>query len=432
MGNSDKTNKPEDDQVKADDANVDEIEDAEIVDETENETVVAHDEASVVLNDPEAEESDEAADEDAEAETFGEADVADEDVAEDYDAYADEAVSDEGGFVEPMPVAAPEKRGGFLPMVLGGVVAAAIGFGGAVYFGDQLGIGAKTDDAIAKVTADLVAQKDALAAVQDKLGAATNDAAGAAKGVSDAVAQIAGLHADVDGLAAELQTLSDAVAGFETRLNDIEKRPLNEGLGAAAIAAYEREVNDLKDLVAAQKADAAELKDKADLSAKAALARSAATRIVVALDSGAAFSGALVDYRSATGAEVGAALADHAETGVVTLAALLESYPDAARAALAKARADKVDDAQGSKLGNFLKNQLGARSVEVREGGDTDAILSRVEAALRDGKLAEALAELDSLAEAPKAMMEGWRAEAQTRLAAKTAADALAQALNSN
>jgi hypothetical protein len=432
VGNSDKTNKPEDDQVKADDANVDEIEDAEIVDETENETVVAEDEASVVLNDPEAEESDEAADEDADAETFGEADAADEDVAEDYDAYADEEVSGEEGFVEPMPVAAPERRGGFFPLVLGGAVAAAIGFGGAVYFGEQLGIGAKTEDAIAKVTADLAVQKDALAAVQDKLGMATDDAAGAAKDASDAAAQIAGLHADVDGFVAELQTLSDAVAGFETRLNDIKKRPLNEGLGAAAIAAYEREVNDLKDLVAAQKADAAELKDKADLSAKAALARSAATRIVAALDSGAAYEGALVDYRSATGAQVDASLADHAGTGVITLAALLESYPEAARAALAKARVDKVDDAQGSKLGNFLKNQLGARSVEAREGSDTDAVLSRAEAALRDGNLAGALTELDGLADGPKAELAEWRGQAETRLKATLAAEAMAQSLNTN
>ncbi|KPA19882.1 hypothetical protein shim_38410 [Shimia sp. SK013] len=422
MGNSDKTDKPEDDQVKADDANADEIEDAEIVDETEDEMVVAEDEAPIDLNEPDA----------AEAYDDAEMYVAEEDFAEDYEAYDVEDASGDEAFVEPMATATPEKRGGFFPMVLGGAVAAAIGFGGAVFFGDQLGIGAKTDDAIAKVTADLVAQKDALAAVHDKLGTATDTAAGAAQGASDAVAATTSLRADMDGYASELKTLSDAVAGFEARLNDIEKRPLNEGLGAAAIAAYEREVNELKDLVAAQKADAAELKDKADLSAKAALARSAATRIVVALDSGAAFSGALVDYRSATGAEVDAALADHAETGVVTLAALLESYPEAARAALAKARADKVDEAQGSKLGNFLKNQLGARSVEAREGSDTDAVLSRAEAALRDGNLADALTELDGLAEGPKAALAEWRGQAETRLKATLAAEAMAQSLNTN
>lgn len=412
MGNSDKTNKPDDDQVKAPDAETEEIEDAEVVEETSGE--VAKEVAPVELDEPE--------------EPVEE--VAAEDLSEDNTPEDVIETPAEDPVVEAVaPVAEPEKRGGFVPMVLGGVVVAAIGFGGAVYFGDQLGLGADTDAAIAKVSAELAAQKEALTALQDRAGQATDSAAGAAQAATDAAAELAELRALYD---TQLASLSEAVGGFDARLNDIEKRPLNEGLGAAAIAAYEREVEDLKSLVAEQKADAAELKDKADLSAKAALARSATTRVIAALDSGAAYSGALVDYRSATGEDVPAALADHAATGVITLAALTESYPEAARAALAKARAEKVDASEGSKLGNFLKNQLGARSVEAKEGNDTDAILSRAEAALRDGQLAAALTEVDGLAEAPKAVMADWRAQAETRLAATQAAEAMAQALNTN
>ena len=226
--------------------------------------------------------------------------------------------------------------------------------------------------------------------------------------------------------------MAEAVATFDARLTDIEKRPLNEGLGAAAIAAYEREVKDLKDLVAAQKAEAAELKDRADLSAKTALARSSVTRIVAAIESGASYRAAVVDLRSATGEAVAPALEDFADSGVITLAELIESYPDAARAALAKARADKVDDAQGSTLGNFFKTQFGARSVEAREGSDTDAVLSRAEAALKAGDLTSALGEIDTLAEGPKAVMADWVAQAQTRAQATQAAEDLAQSLNSN
>jgi hypothetical protein len=91
-----------------------------------------------------------------------------------------------------------------------------------------------------------------------------------------------------------------------------------------------------------------------------------------------------------------------------------------------------VDSQEGSKLGNFLKTQLGARSVEPKAGGDTDAILSRVEAALRAGRLADGLAELDSLAEGPKSVMSDWRMLADTRLAAMQAAEELAQSLNTN
>ncbi|MCP4819359.1 MAG: hypothetical protein GY883_09225, partial [Shimia sp.] len=75
------------------------------------------------------------------------------------------------------------------------------------------------------------------------------------------------------------------------------------------------------------------------------------------------------------------------------------------------------------------KNQLGARSVEAKEGGSTDAILSRAEAALRGGQLATALVELEGLADAPKSVIADWRAQAETRLAATQAAEAMAQAL---
>lgn len=417
MGNSGKTVKPDDDQVKADEAKVDEIEDAEVVEETASEA----EEAPVELDEPEVSED---TVEDVEVSESVEEDDGDTTDSEEAPVVEEPAIE-----ATPEPAAKPAKRGGFVPMVLGGIVAAGIGFGGAVYFGDQLGLGAETDAALAKVMAELEAQSEALAALQERAGAATNTANGASQTAMQAAAELATLRELHD---TKLTSLSEAVGGFDARLNDIEKRPLNEGLGAAAIAAYEREVEDLKALVAEQKAEAAELKDKADLSAKAALARSAVTRMIAALDSGAAYSGALVDFRSADGGEVPAALAEHAETGVITLAALAESYPEAARAALAKARAEKVDDAEGSAIGNFLKNQLGARSVEAQEGGSTDAILSRAEAALRDGNLAGALAELDGLAEAPKAVMADWRAQAETRLAATQAADDMAQALNTN
>jgi hypothetical protein len=153
---------------------------------------------------------------------------------------------------------------------------------------------------------------------------------------------------------------------------------------------------------------------------------------VAALDSGASYRAAVVDLRSSTGEGIAPVLEDHADGGVVTLAALLESYPDSAREALAKAREDKVDAGTGNKLGNFLKTQFGARSVEAREGTDTDAVLSRAEAALKAGDLSAALAELDTLAEGPKTVMAEWVAQAQTRAAATQAAEELAQTLNSN
>lgn len=320
------------------------------------------------------------------------------------------------------------RQGSFVPLVLGGIVAAAVGFGAAFYLGDQLGFGAQDSEALAALEARLEVQGDQLA----KFGVVQSQIGEIAETAQAGVADVADLHVALTNLQAQIETASARVDSFETRLTDIEKRPLTEGLSVAAVAAYEREVEDLKDLVSAQKADAAELKDRADLSAQTALARSATTRIVTALDSGGSYRAAVVDFGAATGQSVPEVLEAHADTGVITLAAMSDTFPEHARAALALARAENVDDAQGSKIGNFLKTHLGARSVEAKDGSDTDAILSRAEAALRAGQLAEALAQLDTLAEGPKAVLSPWRAQADIRLAATRAAEDLAQSQNSN
>jgi hypothetical protein len=81
-------------------------------------------------------------------------------------------------------------------------------------------------------------------------------------------------------------------------------------------------------------------------------------------------------------------------------------------------------------VGAFLRAQLGVRSLEPREGDDADAILSRAEAALAEGRLGDALAEIETLPEGARAAMSGWAAEATARRDALAAAEALSAELN--
>ncbi len=453
MAKSDKTNK-----TKKSDAPSDELRDTEtpLVEtpsEGDSKEVDANDDA-VEIVEPAAEEAPEP--EVLEAEADGGTDspwepeeerAQEEPAAEEYVDISQEPPQVEEDSIEPETAAQEtveptvshastpvedKARGGFFPLVLGGVVAAAVGFGGALYFGDELGLGGNTDEVIADLQRQLSAQNDALSSLksnQENIGQTATAA-------QQSAAELGGLGDAVAALQAQSSTLETMVETFNIRLSDIEKRPLNEGLSAAAIAAYEREVNDLKELVAAQKAEASELKDSADISAKTALARSAVTRIVAALDSGAPYRAAIVDFASATGRGVPAVLEANADSGVVTMTALQDGFPDTARAALAAARGANVDapsdESLGGKLGDFFKSHLGARSVEPKAGTDTDAILSRAEAALRAGNLADCFAELDGLADAPAQALADWRAQADTRLAATRAAEDLAQSLNSN
>src|SRR5690606_16625940 len=106
----------------------------------------------------------------------------------------------------------------------------------------------------------------------------------------------------------------------------------------------------------------------------------ALSRIETAMDSGAGYASAIADLRQ-LGITVPEPLIAAAETGVPTQPALEARFPEAARAALAAARSADAGG-EGGGFGAFLKTQLGARSLEPREGTDPDAILSRAEAAL--------------------------------------------------
>ena len=121
------------------------------------------------------------------------------------------------------------------------------------------------------------------------------------------------------------------------------------------------------------------------------------------------------------------ALSGPAADGVPTLTELVDSYPEAARAALDASIRANVDGGAFDRFTAFLRVQTGARSLEPREGDDPDAILSRAEAAVRAGDLAQALTELAALPEDGQAAMAGWTQSARTRLDALEAAQGLTQ-----
>ncbi|MCF3592408.1 hypothetical protein LZG00_00145 [Rhodobacteraceae bacterium LMO-12] len=349
----------------------------------------------------------------------------DEDPAEETD-----TVSDAEETPTPLPVVTPEpvviRKGGFFPMLLGGVAAAAIGFGAARYVLPEGWPWPGADDGTfeADVTAQLEAQSKALADLQAEAGKAPD--------FSPLQADIAGAQSRIDELSEQINGANARLDAFETRLTDLEKRPITEGASPAAVAAYERELKALQEAMAAQRAEveeiaaiAAEKEANAEKVAQQALQRAALGRILSALDSGEGFADAAATLQDA-GIDLPPGLSRVAAEGVASRSQLAQAFPEAARAALAVAR--KSEDGGG--LGAFLKTQLGARSLEPREGDDPDAVLSRAEAAMNEGRLDAAITELDALPEDARAEMSEWLSLAATRAAALKAADALASELN--
>ena len=323
-----------------------------------------------------------------------------------------------------------ERKGGFAPMVLGGVVAAALGYGVAAYVSqDVWPFAAANDTSFEDETrAALTAQDGSLS----DLGARLSTLEGAEVPTVD-LSPIETQLSTLESTTSELSSRLDALAG---RIDTLERQPLEQAVSPEAIASYERALADLQAEVEKQRAEVAQMaeeavaaEENAEEKAELAASRAALADIVTALDTGAGFSGAIA-VLDGNGVTVPDALAANAETGLPTQAGLIESFPEAARAALSDARSADTEGAQGmGRVSTFFANQLGARSVAPKEGDDADAVLSRAEAAVRSGDLQTALTELSALPEIAQPAIADWQARAQTRLEAKTAADELVQQL---
>ncbi|WP_111734689.1 COG4223 family protein [Roseovarius amoyensis] len=336
----------------------------------------------------------------------------------------------------PPPPAAPEqvviRKGGFFPLLLGGVVAGAIGLGAGYYLSSEGILPGKADiEALKTETSQgLQAQAERIDALSAQLAATeAPDTSGLEAGQAELRDALGALSARITDTENRLGELADRVEGLSSQ-------SLTEGASDAAVAAYEAELEKLQQAMAAQRAEIAgmiaqaeEKEENAEETAQATMRRAALARILTALDTGSSYASALADLQAA-GVTIPDPLTHGAADGVATLADLQARFPDAARAALAAGRAAAVETGETGGATAFLRNVLGVRSLEPREGGDPDAILSRAEAAMRDGRLTDALAEIDALPDAARTELADWATDARSRMAVVAAAQKLSEELN--
>ncbi len=332
--------------------------------------------------------------------------------AEEEDSVPDAEAPADATETEVVPVAAdkPEQSasgGGALALIFGGVVAGAIGF-----FAALVGVG--VDEPPVPEPVDLSGIEQSIADQSGRL----DELAGLITEPS--------VPADLSGVEADIAALTASISALEARVAAVEARePVASG---AVDPALRDDLENLKSTIAALEAENEAAKADARSAAEATLRRAAMTQVETALESGAGFGDVLADL-TGMGVEVPAALSDAAD-GVPTLASLQESFPDAARAALADDRDAAAESGETGGLTGFFKSQLGARSLTPQEGDGTDAVLSRAEAALREGQLNEALSEIETLPEVAQPAMADWAASAAGRAAALDAAKTLSDSLN--
>jgi hypothetical protein len=382
---------------------------------------------------------------------------------------ADETVTDAEIVEDPAPVEEPSvaepapqpttpelRRGpGFVPLVLGGVVAAGLGYGAAFMgFAPATQDNSATETALAAIQTSLDEQAEALSTLTTRATALEGQIeaippAPEAVDLGPLSEQIAALGTRIDATGSQITGLTDRIAYLETLpLGEGGEGADNSAAVAAAVAQLQAALQEQSASLAEQQAANAAMAEQLAAAAAAAEERIAAAearaearvgsataqaalgQLRIAVATGAPFAGALADVADGAGVDMPEALAAAAETGVPTLEELQSSFPAAARAALPIAIRETAGEGTMNRVTAFLQSQVGGRSLEPQEGDSADAVLSRAEAALRDGDLSGTVAELASLPADAQAVMADWTTSAQMRIDAMEAMDSFAAALD--
>lgn len=333
------------------------------------------------------------------------------------------------------PGSGQRRTSGWLGPIIGGVIAALIGFGISHF--DLLQLGTDTDLAPlgervsaldAAVTALRTEGDKAAATAQEALAQAERAAqtAGAGTAPPDVADEVAALSARLDAVDAALAGIGppgdtgdadartdDGAASLPTALAAIRAR-------LATLEADAMTPDDTTALITSA-FDAREADLQASLRAGAeALARQTALfTLETRVEEGAPYRD-LLPVLFPDGAAP-AALAQHADDGLPSKEDLAAAFPDAAREALDASRRASAGDGLGDRLWTYVKIQTGARSLAPRPGDDPDAVLSRIEAAVQGDDLPAALAEIDHLPPEGRAAMAAWADDVQSLVAGRAA-----------
>ncbi|WP_295048175.1 hypothetical protein [uncultured Paracoccus sp.] len=345
----------------------------------------------------------------------------------------------EAATAAPAPAAKTAAPGnGFWPLVLGGVVAAGLGSAATIWAlphlpaawlpeqpaaaAPDVDVAAIRSEAVSAAQAATADQIDALRAelaaapeadpnaAPQAPGASSEDLAALRQQIEDQAAQISDLNArpqiDPD-LAARVQTLADQADTLEQQLQ-------------TAAQAAQSQIN-------AAAAEAEELQQAAAESTRRAEAVAAIAALQTALDRGIA-----PDEARQTLEGVGLEAPEALTRDIPSLDSLQAGFAEAARAALRTSLRQDSATGNGSLFGNFLRAQTGARSIVPREGTDPDAVLSRADAAVHEGRIADAVTEIGALPEDARAApaMADWLARATTYRDAQAALSDLSAPAN--
>lgn len=347
------------------------------------------------------------------------------------------------------------KKTGFWPVALGGVVAAGVGAAATLWAlpnlpaswlpevpvqevapAEEIDVDAIRADAVSAAEAAAREEVDVLRAeiaaatpveapAVEAPAAANEPETQAAPAVNAASAeQVAALQTRLEEQAAQIEELAarpvlDPEVAQKVQSVADQAGALEQQIQAAAESAQSE--------ISAVQAEAQKLQDAAEESTRRAEAVAAVASLQAALD-----RGVTPDEARETLEGAGIDTPEPLTREVPSLVSLQEGFGDAARASLRASLREDSSTGGGNPLTNFLRAQTGARSVEVREGDDPDAILSRANAEIEAGRIGAALDEISGLSDAARSVpaMAEWMSGANAYRDAQAALSDLSATSN--
>lgn len=239
--------------------------------------------------------------------------------------------------------------------------------------------------------------------------------------LTDAIAQ---LRSSVDQQAQEIEALRSQPAPRP----EIDPQQIDQAVADRTAQLEEQlqsTVTQTQEQLQAAQEEAQRLQSEAETAGLRARGAAAVALLQSSLTTGTGREAAIADLQAA-----GVQVPETFSQDLPTLTELRSSFDPAARDALAASlRAESENQGTMGRLGNFLRVQTGARSVEAREGDDPDAILSRAAEKVQAGDIGAALTEIGNLPQPGQEAMAGWTGQAQAWMDAGAAVTQLGNEL---
>ena len=330
---------------------------------------------------------------------------------------------------------------GLFGFMFAGLLVALASFGGAQYSSGNWPFERIATDFEARLAtqSDEISALNALIASYDDT-TALQDLQAQIDGMRTIVTDLAALQVEIEQLFGIQNETIDRVAALEEKLTS--QSGINPAANAeitryaTALKLVQTQISEQNNAIAEQRAGIAELSAAVELTQQEtksgthqSLTDGTISQVIGALESGAPFAFAIAGLQDFDNL-LTPALVAAAPYGVPTADALARAFPEQSRTALIAARTTSTSQASGSnRVGDFLRSQLGMRSITPRAGNDPDAVLSRAEAAIQAGQVSNALSALTALPDSARTSMAGWIEQAELRQAAQLAVAALSQQL---